>query len=90
METVFYVFAKAVEIYLSLVSLAMLFRIILQFFASEDNVLLKICLILTEPFIMPVRYIMAKLNVAQGAPIDVPFFIAYLILAVLQTFLPVI
>ncbi len=90
METVFYVFAKAVEIYLGLVSIAMFLRIILQFFASEDNVLLKLSIVVSEPFIIPVRFIMAKLGIGQNSPLDIPFFITYLILAILQTILPII
>ena len=90
MEIVFYVIAKAVSILLSIVSLAMFMRVILQFFADEDNKLVVFCYAITEPFIVPVRELFVKLNVGQNSPLDIPFFVTYLIISVLQMLLPII
>ncbi len=90
MEYFFYIIAKIVSIGLSVLSLAMFLRVILQFFASEDSKFVIFCYAITEPFIIPIRVIMDKLNVGQGSPIDIPFFVAYIILTVLQMFLPIV
>ena len=89
-EAIFYVVAKLVQIFLSVISVAMFLRVILQFFASEDNKLVLFCYGITEPFIIPVRVLLEKMNVGQDSPLDIPFFVTYLILAVLQMILPII
>ncbi len=91
METVLYIFAKAVEIFLGLVSTCMFLRVILQLFVNvESNKLFLICAAISEIFVLPFRVIMNKLNILQNTPIDAPFMVAYLFIAVLQLFLPVI
>ena len=90
METVFYVIAKGVSILLSVVSIAMFMRVILQFFADEGNKLVIFCYAITEPFIIPVRVLLAKMNVGQDSPLDIPFFVTYLIISVLQMLLPIV
>lgn len=90
MELIFYVFAKAVDIYLGLASLAMLLRVILQFFAAEGNRLLAVCYAISEPVILPFRFLLSKLGVGQNSIIDIPFFAAYFSLSIIQMFLPAI
>ena len=90
MEALLYVVAKVVAIALSVLSVAMFLRVILQFFVSEDNKLVIFCYAITEPFIIPVRVIMERLNIGQDSPLDIPFFVSYLILSVLQMLLPII
>ncbi len=90
MEYVFYIVAKIISIGLSVLSLAMFLRVILQFFASEDNKFVLFCYAITEPFIIPIRTIMDKMNIGQNSPIDIPFFVAYIILTILQMILPVV
>ena len=91
METIFFILAKAVAIYLTLASYAMLARVIVQFFVvPEESRLFAILLFLTEPVVVPFRLLFAKLNIAQGVPIDVPFMAAYLALTLAQLVLPVI
>lgn len=90
MEYVFYIVAKIVSIGLSVLSIAMFLRVILQFFASEDNKFVLFCYAITEPFIIPIRAIMDKMNIGQNSPIDIPFFVAYIILTILQMLLPVV
>ena len=77
-------------------SLAMSTRVIMQIVARissydiEGNPFYIFCYAVTEIFVTPFRYLCAKFNLFTGTPIDVPFFIAYLTLMVLNTFLPVI
>lgn len=90
-EVLFYIIAKVVEIYLSVVSLAMLLRVVLQFFVDvETNKIFMLCVLVSETFVFPFRGIMAKFNLFTDTPIDMPFMIAYLAVVAITTFLPII
>lgn len=89
-EYVFYIVAKVVSVGLSALSLAMFLRVILQFFTAEDNKFVLFCYAVTEPFIIPIRVVMERLDIGQNSPIDIPFFIAYIIISVLQMLLPMV
>ena len=96
MELIFYVFAKVISLMLSAISLAMFARVIMQLasqitsFKAESNKFYIFCFAVTEIFVTPFRYICAKFNWFTGTPIDAPFFIAYITLAILQGILPAI
>ena len=89
MEQVFYILAKTVSLTLSIVSFAMLVRMIIPWFTdpTENKIYFISCLV-TEPFIAPVRAIMIKLDIGQKTPIDWAFTITYLIIILLRSFLP--
>ena len=91
METLFFIFAKSISITLGIVSLAMLVRVILQFFVDPmQSRIFALTLVITEPFIVPVRALMVKFNIAQDSPIDWAFSITYILIWMLRTFLPAI
>ena len=91
METILYILAKTVAIYLTVAGYAMLGRVIVQFFVvPEESRLFALLLFITEPVILPFRVILGKLNIGQGVPFDIPFMAAYLALTLVQIFLPVI
>jgi hypothetical protein len=96
MEAVLYIFAKVISLLLSAISLAMFARVIMEIasrITSYDvggNKLYVFCYAVTEIFVTPFRFMCAKLNWFQGTPIDVPFFIAYITISLLQSFLPII
>ena len=91
METVFYILAKTVAILLSVIDLAMLMRVLLQFFVDvTTNKLYAFCVMLTEPIIFPFRLLFAKLGIGENSPLDIPFFVGYLALTFLSVFLPII
>lgn len=91
METVFYILAKIVQIFLSVISFAMLMRVLLQFFVDiQKNKLYAISVALTEPIVVPFRVLFAKLNIAQNTPLDLPFMVAYLAVWLVSAFLPLI
>ena len=56
---------------------------ILSWFFDSDGKFVKFLYVLTEPAIMPIRKLLEKLNWFQGLPIDMSFFVTYLILTVL-------
>ena len=91
METNFYFLAKCVQILLDIVSLSMMVRAIMPIFADvEESGFYALTVAITEPFVAPVRFLFAKLNIGQDTPIDMAFFATYIILWVLGIFLPVI
>ena len=69
----------------------MLVRMILPFFVNpEENKIYLLTCYISEPFIAPVRAVMARLGVGQNSPIDWSFFATYIILWMLDLVLPVI
>ncbi|MBQ9084602.1 MAG: YggT family protein [Clostridia bacterium] len=90
METILYILAKVVDIYLSLCSLALLLRVILPLFSDEDNVVLRLSIMVSEPIILPFRLLLSRFEFVQNSPFDVPFFVGYIALSVGRLFLPII
>ncbi len=91
MEQLFYILAKTVSLTLSVVSIAMLVRMVLPWFVDPmENKIYYISAVMTEPFIVPVRAIMVKLDIGQNSPVDWAFSITYLIIILLRNLLPAI
>ena len=91
METVFFILAKSISITLGVVSFAMLARVIMQFFVDPtESRIFALALLITEPFVVPVRAFMVKFNIGQNTPIDWAFSITYILIWMLRTFLPAI
>lgn len=85
------IFARCISLLLHAVSLAMLLRIFLPFFTDpEESSLYMFLSVITEPFIAPVRFFMVKFNLLQDSPIDWSFTITYLLIGIIQAFLPVL
>lgn len=77
-----------VDLVLTAVLFAMLIRALLSIlFMGEESKFAMILYFFTEPFIMPVRIILQKLNLFQGSPLDVSFFLTSILLAMTQTLL---
>ncbi len=87
---ILYLFAKVIDILLGVIYFAMFLRVILSIFVSPENRLHLLCVLITEPFIVPFRLLLAKLNIAQGLPIDISFMVAYLALFLVRLLLPII
>ena len=81
---------------LSAISLAMFARVIMQLasaltsFKAENNKFFIFCFAVTEIFVTPIRYLCQKFNLFTNTPIDAPFFIAYILISLIQGFLPII
>ena len=85
------IFAKTVSLLLSVLSYAMFGRAILSFFPSMDGSRVSAFLIaLTEPVIVPVRALLYKFNIGQNSPIDLSFSLTYLLIVIVQMFLPIV
>ena len=75
---------------LEVVYFAMLVRMICSFLLNvEESKIYLIAFMITEPFIIPVRLLMVKLNIGQNSPIDWSFFITSIILSIVTVFLPI-
>ena len=71
--------------------IAMLLRAILSWFPiSEDNPFVLFVTMLTEPIVAPIRALFERMNWFQNIPIDISFFVAYLLLSVVSTVLGVV
>lgn len=91
METILYIFAKCIEILLDFTMLCMMIRALLPIFVDvEGNRLYTFTLVVSEPFIIPIRFLFYKLNIGQESPIDWSFFATYLILSLTTMLLPII
>jgi len=70
------------------VMLAMLLRsLITLLFFEEENKFTNFIYYITEPFIVPVRAILYKLNLFQGGPIDFAYMITVVLLGMLSIFI---
>ena len=91
MLTLLTIFAKCISILLSVVSFCMLVRMLLSFFPDfQDSRAALFVTAVTEPFVIPVRALLYRFNVGQDSPIDWAFSLTYILLYVVQLFLPVV
>jgi uncharacterized protein YggT (Ycf19 family) len=90
-ESLLHFFASFVAILLNVVSFAMMIRMLLPLFINaEESRLYLFLAYITEPFIAPVRFLMAKFNILQDSPIDWSFTVSYLVIVLLQFMLPAV
>ncbi len=91
MEEILYILAKTVELFLGAISTCMFLRVIMQLFVdASGSKFFQFIITVTELFVFPFRVIMAKFNILQDTPIDAPFMVAYLFIALTSMFLPLI
>jgi len=83
------IIAGIVAVVLDAVTLCMILRMIVSLLMpEEDGKFSTFLAFVTEPFIIPVRFILSKLNILQDSPIDWSFTIAYLVLVTVRFMLP--
>ena len=78
---------NTVVLILSVFQLAMLIRAIMSWFPGDSNKFEIFLYAITEPLILPVRKLFARLNGFQELPIDVSFFVTYLLLSIVLVLL---
>jgi hypothetical protein len=95
-EAILYTIAKVASLALGAVSWMMLIRVMLELvgrvttYDISENKIYIFSYAVSEAFVAPFRYLCVKLNVFQGTPIDVPFFMAMLTIMILQNLFPLI
>ena len=87
MQFVLMLLQNTVVLILSVFQLAMLIRAIMSWFPGDSNKFEIFLYAITEPLIMPVRKLFERLNWFQELPIDVSFFVTYLLLSVVLVLL---
>lgn len=79
------IMATSVEALLFTLEICMLIRAVLSWLPiKDDNVFLLFVMMVTEPIVAPVRALFEKMGWFQNIPIDVSFFVAYLLLTVVS------
>ena len=86
-DLVVFVLKSFVNVIISLLQIAMFARAILSWFIDPMNEggIVAFLTALTEPVILPVRALCAKMHWFEGMPLDVPFLITVLLLAMIQS-----
>lgn len=87
MQFVLMLLQNTVVLILSVFQLAMLIRAIMSWFPGDSNKFEIFLYAITEPLILPVRKLFERLNWFQELPIDVSFFVTYLLLSLVLVLL---
>ena len=88
MQAVLYVVSGVVSLFLTILQLLMFVRAILSWFPlDEGNAVTAFLHAVTEPFILPVRALLERIEFFASSPIDLSFFITFLLLSFLQSLL---
>ncbi len=88
MRAVLYVFSGVVSLFLGALQLLMFARAIISWLPiDEDSSIPAFLHAVTEPFILPVRAILDRFEFFASSPIDLSFFITFLLLSALQSLL---
>lgn len=83
--------AGTAQALLLLLELCMLIRAILSWLPiKEDNPILLFVAMVTEPIVAPVRALFERFGWFQNMPIDMSFFVAYILLSVVSTVISVL
>ncbi|NLK39876.1 MAG: YggT family protein [Clostridiales bacterium] len=89
MQQIIYVITGVVNYFIIILQFLMLARALLSWLPlGEDNQIANFLYMVTEPVVMPVRMILERFRWARNMPIDISFFVAMLILILIQAILP--
>ena len=88
MTAAIYVIVQCLVIFIDIVSLAMLGRAVLSWFAAGGQSKIGAFLyVITEPVILPMRGLCNLFGWFQSVPIDMPFLLTMVVLSFAGTFL---
>ena len=88
MYQIYYIVSTTIRIIISVLQFLMMGRAIISWLPiNEDNPIVTFLYAVTEPVIMPVRALLNRLGLFEGMPIDMSFFITFILLSVLEMFL---
>ncbi|MBQ6788868.1 MAG: YggT family protein [Clostridia bacterium] len=87
MEIIFTLTVMTLRLILATVMMAMFLRAVLSFLPTEEGAIHSFLALITEPFILPVRILFDKLGIDFGIPLDIPFFVTSILLAILALFI---
>ena len=90
MQTALLLLARTVLAALAAIELCMLLRAILSFFSDPESTLLSFCYAVTEPVILPFRVMLSRFESLDSIPLDIPFLVTYVVLALVGGLLPAV
>jgi YggT family protein len=77
-----------VQALLAVVQLCFLVRAILSWFpVRDDNPILSFVCMVTEPFVAPIRALFDKMGWFRNFPLDMSFFVAFVLVSMLDSLL---
>jgi uncharacterized protein YggT (Ycf19 family) len=80
--------AGVASLLLGALQLMMFARALLSWFPfDEDSAVLRFLAAATEPFILPVRAILERFEFFASSPLDMSFFITFILISILQSML---
>ena len=83
-----YVVSATLRFLVAVIQFLMLARAIISWLPfEEDHPIVTFLIAVTEPVIMPVRAVVERLGLFEGLPIDMSFFITFILLSILEMFL---
>lgn len=81
---------KTVSVLLSAMQLFMMLRAIISWLPlDEDSNAVNFLYAVTEPLILPVRHLLSRFDGVDEMPIDIAFFISFMLLSIVQIMLPI-
>ena len=87
MEIFLVILRNTVRVFLAAIELAMLGRAILSWFFVEGSRLSDFLYAVTEPVVLPVRLLFEKFGWFQNLPIDISFFVTFLLISLVGAIL---
>ncbi len=88
MDFVLYLIQSIVRIAIIGLQVCMLGRAVMSWFQiDEESPLFAFAYAVTEPVIAPIRALLERFEFVASSPIDISFFVAFLLLSVLQILL---
>lgn len=91
MPTFVYLIVLLLRTVITVLLVAMFVRAVLSWFTDgEDSRLVGFLTMITDPVILPIKSLFERLGWFQNLPIDISFYVSYLLLALLQVLLEMV
>lgn|GEM_PF-365960 len=88
LEFFLYFIRTAAQFLLIVIEIAMFVRAVISFVPSlQGGIFDQFSYAMSEPFIVPMRILLDRFESVRNLPVDVPFFITFLLISVIQTLL---
>lgn len=87
MELFVYIVTALADGILMAVQIALIVRAVMSWFPFGENIISDIAYSLTEPLIIPVRRVLDRFESLRNFPIDIAFFVTFMIVSVLSALL---
>lgn len=90
MTGILYILMKTVSLLLSAMQLLMMLRAVISWLpVDEDSNVVNFLYAMTEPLIVPIRSLLSRFEALDDLPIDISFFIAFMLLSIVRILLPI-